>query len=318
MTTPRSRHLVDPAFLPLLDMVPDVVFSDETLPAMRTGALRVTASPEDLERVEMARRMIPGPAGAPDVELLVYRPRQAGGTRPCIFHVHGGGFVSGVAEQFDGLLRNWAASFDCVLTSVNYRLAPETPFPGAIEDCYAALAWVFANAADLGVDARRIGVKGESSGGGLAAALALLARDRGEHRLAFQSLTYPMLDDRTCVRAQHPYAGEFLWTPTLNAYGWRSLLGAEPGAAGVSPYASPARAEDLSGLPPTFLMTGALDLFVDENIEYARRLLRAGTPCELHVYPGGMHGFDSMPGAAISLAARRATDAALRRALYPA
>jgi acetyl esterase/lipase len=318
MTSPRSRHLVDPAFLGILDLIPTPVFSEDNLPAMRTGSMGRAASPEDLERVELVRRMIPGPAGAPELELLVFRPRQAAASRPCIFHIHGGGFVSGTADQFDGFLRNWAWSLDCVLTSVNYRLAPETRFPGAIEDCYAALAWVFANADALGVDAARVGVKGESSGGGLAAALALLARDRGEYRLAFQSLTYPMLDDRTCVRTVNPYAGEFFWTAPNNAFGWKALLGVDPGADGVSAYAAPSRAEDLGGLPPTFLMTGALDLFVDENIDYARRLIRAGTPCELHVYPGGLHGFDSFIGVAISEAARRATLEALRRSLYPA
>jgi triacylglycerol lipase len=317
MTASRSRHLVDPAFVEFLDLVPHTVLSDESLPMMRSFSMKSPATAEDLERVEVTTRMIPGPADAPEVELLVFRPRNAGGARPCIFHIHGGGFVSGVAQQFDGPLCEWAVTLDCVVTSVNYRLAPETRFPGAIEDCYAALTWVLANAADLGVDATRIGVKGESSGGGIAAALALLARDRGEHRLAFQSLAYPMLDDRTCVRDANPYAGEFLWTAPHNAYGWRSLLGVEPGAADASAYAAPARAEDLSGLPPTFLITGALDLFVDEIIEYARRLIRAGTPCELHVYPGCLHGFDAFRGVAVSEAGRRAILEALRRSLYP-
>jgi len=318
MTASRSRHLVDPGFVGFLDLFPKVVLSDETLQTMRIGGMTPPASPENIERVERTERMVSGPAGAPEVELLVYRPREAVGQLPCIFHIHGGGFVAGVAQQFDGQLREWAASLDCVVTSVNYRLAPETRFPGAIEDCYAALTWLFANAATLGVDAARIGVKGESAGGGLAASLALLVRDRGEYALSFQSLTYPMLDDRSCVRQANPFAGEFLWTTPHNAYGWRSLLGVEPGAADVSPYAAPARAEDLSGLPPTFLMTGALDLFVDETIDYARRLIRAGTPCELHVYPGGPHGFDVFRGVAVSDAARRATHEALRRALNPA
>jgi acetyl esterase/lipase len=157
---------------------------------------------------------------------------------------------------------------------------------------------------------------GESAGGGLAAALALLARDRREHSLAFQHLIYPMLDDRTCVaKNPHLFAGEFLWTAHNNAFGWSALLGAAPGSANVSPYAAAARADDLSGLPPTFISTGALDLFLEEDMEYARRLIRQGVPVELHVYPGAYHAFDFLTNARIAAAARRDSLAALRRFL---
>jgi triacylglycerol lipase len=157
---------------------------------------------------------------------------------------------------------------------------------------------------------------GESAGGGLAAGLALLARDRGEHQLAFQHLIYPMIDDRTCTADDpHPFAGEFVWTPSANRFGWTSLLGHEPGRAGVSPYAAAARAEDLSRLPPTYIATGALDLFVEENFEYARRLIRAGVPTELHVYPGAFHGFQWAAQSEVAMAAARDTRAALVRAL---
>jgi triacylglycerol lipase len=188
-----------------------------------------------------------------------------------------------------------------------------------VEDCYAALAWVYANAEALGADTARIGVMGESAGGGLAAALALLARDRGDYPLAFQHLMYPMIDDRTCVDPDpHPFVGEYIWTAHNNAFGWRALLGVEPGSEGVSPYAAAARAEDLSRLPPTFISTGALDLFLEENLEYARRLMRAGVPTELHVYPGGYHGFDIAPDAEVSKNARRNRMAALAKALKAA
>ncbi len=157
---------------------------------------------------------------------------------------------------------------------------------------------------------------GESAGGGLAAALALLARDRREHVLSFEHLIYPMLDDRTCVIPHpHPYAGEFVWTPQSNAFGWASVLGVAPGSLHVSQYAAAARAEDLSGLPPTFISTGALDLFLEEDIEYARRLTRAGVPVELHVYPGAYHGFDILSQSSVSAQANRDSLAALRRAL---
>jgi triacylglycerol lipase len=158
---------------------------------------------------------------------------------------------------------------------------------------------------------------GESAGGGLAAALALLARDRREYKLAFQHLIYPMLDDRTCVtKSPHPYTGEFIWTPHNNSFGWCSLLGVAPGSADVSPYAAPARAADLARLPPTFISTGALDLFLEEDIDYAKRLAWQGVPVELHVYPGAYHAFDMEPIARVAVNARRDSVAALRRFLH--
>jgi triacylglycerol lipase len=194
-------------------------------------------------------------------------------------------------------------------------LAPEHVFPAAIEDCYAGLRWTVENAATLGIDTGRLGVMGESAGGGLAAALALLARDRGEYKLAFQHLTYPMIDDRTCLGEQHPHTGEFIWTSHSNRFGWQALLGQEPGGADVSPYAAASRADDLTGLPPAYIMSGALDLFVEEDLEYARRLIHAGVSTELHVFPGGFHGFDIFPLSAASAAAQAARTAALARAL---
>jgi acetyl esterase/lipase len=319
MTASSTRHLVDPELLPFLDMLPALALSDESLAEVRGRSFLMPVDPEAIENVDLQRRMIPGPAGAPQVEVLVFTPRAPAPIRPCILHIHGGGYISGSAEGGEAALRPAAADLDCIIVSVNYRLAPETVCPGAVEDCYAALAWLFASAAELGVDTARVAVKGESAGGGLAAALALLARDRGEYRLAFQSLTYPMLDDRTCVAKEpNPQTGEFLWTRHNNHYGWKALLGMEPGSDGVSPYAAPARAQDLSGLPPTFIATTTLDLFVNENIVFAERLIRAGVPCELHIYPGGFHAFDIAPTAKVSIAARRDTREALRRALYPA
>jgi acetyl esterase/lipase len=259
---------------------------------------------------------VPGPAGAPEVEVAIYTPRRRTHPLPCIFHIHGGGYVAGSTASLEPIHLSLAAAADCGIVSVEYRLAPETRFPGAIEDCYAALAWLFSQATNLGLDSLRIGVMGESAGGGLAAALALLARDRREHTLAFQHLIYPMLDDRTCdTKAPHPFAGEILWTPHNNAFGWSSLLGVAPGSESVSPYAAAARAEDLSALPPTFISTGALDLFLEEDMEYARRLIRSGVPVELHVYPGAYHAFDILTNARVAADAKRDSLAALRRFL---
>ncbi|MBC7169279.1 alpha/beta hydrolase [Phenylobacterium sp.] len=313
-----SRHLVDPQLLPLLETIPPFELSEAVLPMMRGRPARFTPRAEDVARTTLERRRVPGPKDAPEVELLVYRPKAATGPLPAILHIHGGGYVAGAAADNEAVHRPLAADLACVIVSVEYRLAPETPFPGPVEDCYAALAWIGRNAAELGVDATRLGVMGESAGGGLAAALALLARDRGEYALAFQHLIYPMIDDRTCAAAEpHPYAGEFVWTPQANRFGWRSLLGQEPGGEGVSPYAAAARAERLEGLPPAFIATGSLDLFLEEDLAYAQRLLRAGVPVELHVYPGAFHGFQWAAEAEVSQTAARDSRAALARALRP-
>jgi triacylglycerol lipase len=307
-------HMVDAELRPLLEVFPPMQLSMETLEETRG---RVFPLPEpDTTRTTQERRTIPGPAGAPDLEVLVYRPKDASGPLACIYHIHGGGYVLGQAKSQEAPHRQISADLNCAIVSVDYRLAPETPFPGPVEDCYAGLAWTVRAAGELGVDASNIGVMGESAGGGLAAALALLARDRGECALAFQHLIYPMLDDRTCAHPDpHPHTGEFIWHAHNNHFGWKSLLGHDPGREGVSPYAAPARAESLAGLPPTFISTGALDLFLEEDIEYARRLIRVGVPTELHVYPGAFHGFDMAPDASVSRQARRDSREALARFL---
>lgn len=311
-----TSHLVDPELAPMLQMFPTVPLSDEVLPAMRARPPWAPVDPADRERTELIVRTIPGPAGAPEVEIYMYRPRTFTAPIGCILHIHGGGYVAGDAKGMEGVHLMLAADLNVCIVSVNYRLAPETRFPGAVEDCYAVLSWIMSTAHHLGVDRTRVGVMGESAGGGLAASLALLARDRGEHRLAFQHLIYPMIDDRTCITADpNPTTGEFIWTPHNNHYGWKALLGAEPGGAGVSPYAAAARAESLAGLPPTFLATAALDLFLDENLVYAHRLSRAGVPVELHVYPGAFHAFNAWPHSQIASNARRDSKDALRRAL---
>ena len=315
MTPTDSRRLVDPELLTLLDTMPTVALSADNLSEIRaTSRLPIPAAGPEGDTVEVSHLIVPGPPDAPHVDVIVYRPKEATGALPCILHVHGGGYVLGSAAAQDSPHRTLAARLNCIIATVEYRLAPETVFPGAVEDCYSTLSWIFDNAANMDVDPLRIGVSGESAGGGLAAGLALLTRDRAKYRLAFQHLIYPMLDDRTCAHADpHPHTGEFIWTPHNNRFGWAALLGRTPGSEGISPYAAAARAEDLSNLPPTFISTGALDLFVEEDLEYARRLMRAGVATELHVYPGGFHGFDFHPDAAVSRQARRDSFAALAR-----
>jgi acetyl esterase/lipase len=248
------------------------------------------------------------------VQARVYSPPDAGRDRPCIFWIHGGGYISGTALTVDARLNRWVETLDCVVVAVEYRLAPEHPFPTPLEDCYNALAWTVASTDTLGIDPARIVLAGASAGAGLGAALALLARDRGGPAITYQLLLYPMLDDRQSTpSAQMP--GTLVWGRPANALGWQAYLG--NAAADVPAYAAAARAVDLAGLPPAFVAVGGADLFRDESIEYAR-LLGAVVPTELHVYPGAPHGFDVL--VTMSDVARRCnTDIvnALRRALYP-
>jgi acetyl esterase/lipase len=237
-----------------------------------------------------------------------------------VLHIHGGGYVLGSARSSDATNRALVAELNCAVFSVEYRLAPETPYPGPLEDCYAALAWLHAHAGDLRINTTRIGVAGESAGGGLAAALALLARDRGKLPVAFQHLIYPMIDDRTGApgsTCENAFVGHHVWTRTQNVFGWTALLGTAPGGADVSPYAAPARAINLEGLPPAFIAVGALDLFLEEDLAYAQRLARAGVPIELHVYPGAFHAFNMPPHTArVAQSAVRHSREALRKALH--
>ena len=242
----------------------------------------------------------------------------SGGPRAAIVHIHGGGFITGDAKSAIRSLQETALALNCVIVTVDYRLAPETRFPGSLEDNYAALKWLYANASELGVDRNRIAVMGESAGGGHAAMLAIAARDRGEVPLIYQALIYPMLDDRTgSTRKMPPYMGMVIWSADDNRYGWTSLLGVPAGSRKV-PYGSvPARVENLNGLPPAFIGVGSIDLFADEDVEYARRLLNAGISTELHVVPGAFHAFDIMPGGRVSSQFRDALMNALQEALNP-
>lgn len=315
-----SRHLVDPELTPLLAF-PSPELTRDNLPEIREQAGKMmemagqTALPDD---VVESRQLVPGPEGAPDVPVIIMRPKDGPAVLPAILHIHGGGYVMGSADGYRPVIAKIASTTGAMVVSVDYRLAPETPFPGPVEDCYAALRWLHGHAADLGVDPARIAIAGESAGGGLTAALGLLARDRGEVPVVFQSLTFPMIDDRTASTVDRgPLAGEFLWTPKLNRFGWTALLGHEPGGDDVSPYAAAARATDLSGLPPTFLAVGTLDLFFEENLEYVRRLARAGVPVTACIYPGAPHAFMLVEQATVSQHYSRDFGDAMRAALWP-
>ena len=235
---------------------------------------------------------IPGPNGAPNVALRIHRRANVETTLPCLVWIHGGGLVMGNAEQDDLRFDRWCQSHAMMAISIEYRMAPEHQYPAAIDDCYAALSWITANATAVGAMPDRIGIGGASAGAGLAAALALMARDRGGPAITSQLLFYPMLDDRmTTLSSQWEVP---IWPPSSNEFGWAAYLGDARGTSDVSPYGAPARATDVSGLPPTIIVVGALDGFLDEDLTYAQRMLQAGVPVELHVYPGAPHGFDGL------------------------
>ena len=264
----------------------------ETLPTMRGAADAMMPPPLDAPPVE--RRTVPGSAGEPDVEVYVINAKP-GASRPGILHVHGGGYVTGSASASVRPLQEVAAALDCCAVTVEYRLAPETTYAGSVEDNYASLLWLYRHADEVGVDPQRLAVMGESAGGGHAALLAIAARDRGEVPLAFQLLVYPMLDDRTgSTREVPPQMGRIVWTATANRFGWGAFLGQEAGGASVPSAGVPARVASVEGLAPAFIGVGGIDLFVLEDIEYARRLIEAGVPTQLLVVPGAFHGFDGL------------------------
>ena len=268
----------------------------DDIPAMRAFMselhAQVMAETPDIPGVVSSDYHAPGPAGAPDVLVRVYQPESRADTLPAMLWIHGGGYVLGSMVEDDLKAKELCLRFNCVLASVEYRRAPEHPFPAPLEDCYAALEWLISQAEPLGIDPKHVAIGGASAGGGLAAGLALLTRDRGKIDLCFQLLIYPMLDDSNVEQAGPDTPDAPLWTRANNLAGWKAYLGQEPGGEGISEYAAAYRAKDVSGLPPAYIGVGTPDLFHEEDIAYAQRLMRAGVPTELHVYADGFHAFD--------------------------
>ncbi|MGN6689979.1 MAG: alpha/beta hydrolase [Sphingopyxis sp.] len=297
-----TRHLVDPEIAPLLDLFPRIDLGAAPIADIRASAARSYAIlPPPVIAPE--RLSVPSIHGGPDIPVFLYRPSAARPGSGAILHIHGGGMVMGSVEQAQAAPAILAATAGVPVVSVEYRLAPEHPFPAPQEDCHSALAWLASQAETLNFDAARIVVAGESAGGGLAAALAIMARDLGGPAIAGQLLTYPMLDHRTgsddCPY-NNPTTGEFIWTRASNRFGWKSLQGDYAADDVRRGCFSPSLAEDLSGLPPAYIATGSLDLFFDENLDYARRLVAAGVPVDLHSYAGAIHAFNAIPDAALS------------------
>ncbi|MEU6351984.1 alpha/beta hydrolase [Streptomyces sp. NPDC047072] len=317
------RPPFDPELAPVEEAVRGLMgpLSDATLPAHRRFMAEGVpgVEPADLTaggRVRVEERHVPGPDGAPDITLLILSPVENRGPKAGIYHIHGGGMVSGDRRSGVDVALPYVAEGSAVVVSVEYRLAPEHPDPAPVEDCYAGLVWTAKNAVELGIDPERLLVMGGSAGGGLAAGTALLARDRAFPKLSHQVLICPMLDDRFETHSSRMLEGEGGWNRGHTLYGWTSLLGERRGGPDVSPYAAPARAEDLSGLPRTYIDTGSVEPFRDEILTYARRLSEAGVSVDLHMWGGGFHGFDQVAThAAISQASNATRDEFVRRAL---
>jgi acetyl esterase/lipase len=278
-----GQTLLSPEYLAALDVMPNFEFTPELLVAIREQGFQMP-----FERTGL---VISSDYTVPDTEIVVrvYRPAGTVDPRPAIYSIHGGGYVIGTYEMMDATFERYCARLGCVGLSVEYRLAPEHSYPAALDDCYTGLKWTVDNHEQLGIDRACLGIQGTSAGGGLAAALALLVRDRGEIDLAFQVLECPMIDDR-CVTPSSNLDRLAVWSREANLFGWRSYLGDLYGTDDVPYTAAAARAVNLSGLPPAIVCVGGADGFRDEDIDYALRLAQAGVDTELHVYPGAPHG----------------------------
>lgn len=317
----KNNKLIDPELEPLLQLIPDFKLDLNNLKDNRDLLAQMVDTMKsqlpEVEGVAIEDHYVSGPMGDPDVKVRVYKPEERTGKLPGLLWIHGGGYVLGSIDQDDITCKHFVEEVECIVVSVEYRLAPEHPYPAPVEDCYAALTWMFDHTDDLGIENSRLSIGGASAGGGLAAGLALLARDRAEVEIIFQLLIYPMIDDCNIESASKDLPDTLIWSRHNNLFGWTSYLDGKAGGEGVSPYAAAARITDLNNLPSTFIAVGDIDLFVVENIEYAKRLIQAGVPTELHVYPGAFHGFNSfVPSANVSKRCNVACNQALKLALH--
>jgi len=311
-----SIAAMQPEMQPLARKMPQLPISAKTLwllQLMTKTFIRATKLPAS---VQVKNTFITSPDPERQIGIRIYRPQVTKANIPALLWMHGGGYVIGTPEQDDTYLLPFIQELGMLVVSVDYRLAPDHPFPAPLEDCYAALQWLAAQAQTLGIDPQRIAIGGGSAGAGLASALAQLAHDRGEIRPIFQLLIYPMLDDRTVTRKDIDPQAHFTWNNANNRFGWESYLHQACGAETAPAGSVPARRADLSGLPPAWIGVGACDLFFDEAVAYAQRLKAAGVPCELLIVPGAFHGFDIPdPEAPVAKNFRNAQVQALRNAL---
>ena len=308
------NYRFDPELAPAVPLLPQLDFSDVALARATITALSAQMPAPDASALRVEERTIEGPGGP--VPVRIYRPLAQQGPVPGLLYIHGGGFVVGNLETEHGGAIALANALGIVLVSVDYRLAPEHPYPAGLHDCEAAFLWSLANAAGLGIDAARFGVCGQSAGGGLAAALCLLRRDRGGAQPCFQFLGIPELDDRLQTPSMRAFTDTPMWNRPAAELSWRYYLGAlEPGSAEVPVHAAPARAANLAGLPSACVTVMEFDPLRDEGLHYAQRLLQAGVSVELHAYPGTFHGSSLIADATISRRAQADMCAAIARGL---
>jgi acetyl esterase/lipase len=302
----------DPELAPWIPMLPTLDITDVATARAVSAELAEQAEPyQSPVPLTVTDQEVPGPEGAPDVTVRCYTPARYGRPVPGLLYIHSGGFVFGSIDSEDSRARELAVVAEAVVVSVEYRLAPENPFPAGLQDCYAALTYLAKNAAELGVDPARIGIAGASAGGGLAAATALMARDRGGPELCMQYLGVPELDDRLETGSMRAYTDTPVWNRPNAVLSWQYYLGGQQPSA----YAAPARAENLAGLPPTYVDVCEFDPLRDEGISYAQRLVQAGVPAELHLYPGTFHGSSLIAHAAVAQRMSRDASEAIRRLL---
>ncbi len=311
----------DPEIAPLVPHFPEVDFSDVAALRKVEAAIMEFGTYKPPVPVDTRDFTVPGRQGDPEVEVRLYQPADRDGLLPGIVYMHGGGFVIGSINAFDTETRRIAAEVGAVVLSVNYRLAPEHPFPAALNDSYAALTWLVEHADELGVDPERVAIAGESAGAGLAAGVALYARDHGGPALRMQYLSIPALDDRMDTPSMRQFTDTPGWKRSNAEVAWDFYLGGKGirGGEGVSQYAAPARAESLAGLPPAFILVGEFDPLRDEDLAFAQRLIADGVQTELHFYPGIWHGTSQMaPQAEVSRRMVAEQLEVLRRGLRPA
>lgn len=308
------ENRMDPELRSTFSVLPELNLDD--LHTQREMMNEMLEAPPEDSNIKVTERFIPGPADNPEVRVKIYEPVKKDGLLPGLLYIHGGGMVLGSPEMTDGVCYSYVKEVNCVIVSVQYRLAPEHPFPAGPEDCYAALKWFYDHANELGVDSSRLGVAGASAGGGLTLAVSLMTRDRQGPPLIFQMPLYPMIDDRNTTPSSHEITDKRVWCREHNLKAWDMYLG-NGGNDNVSPYAAPARATDFSGLPPTFTFIGDLDPFRDETIELVAKLSQAGVPTEFTLYPGCFHGFEVfVPDADVSKRSVASMMSALKRGLH--
>lgn len=312
----------DPEIAPVVEAMADAgpPMNKETLSGIRSGDDPMSVSPAEVigdRDIEYSDHVIPGPDGAPDIEITVLRPRGVAGPLPCLYNMHGGGMIVGHRSWETARLVDLVETHKAIAVNVEYRLAPENPYPAGVEDCYAGLVYTASHAEELGIDPDQIIVMGGSAGGYLAAAMALLARDRGGPTIAGQLLLCPMIDNTNTSISSHQYSGLGTWNREATEFAWSCVLGDDLASSDQAPaYAAPIHETNLAGLPPAFIEVGSAETFRDEDVEYATRIWATGGEAELHVWSGGCHGFDIyVPDSEISRAALASRDSWVRRIL---